>query len=667
MSIQFDTATANELIRTLETADDALRDQSLFRNGAAERAMEDFVGAYGTLFRLAVATEKRDRVRLARVLYELSEAVKQTVVKAREERERLKELADWRTREAEREQRRQTDAFGDSFTAGVDSFFDPRPSEIPVQPPTISASFTAQQRTRRATGAGPGKSSADPAKLRSFVSQSGTSNIDLESQLSLVRRSWSAFGASCSWARVESTTFLAGFQQLLNENRRDVDWIDGVAAAFEAAGGGMLSNAVLDLSVTAVHPMSDADLLAALSALTAEEIAILFQASPSLMRRLEFMDPVEINSWWQGMNPPAGSEDPFSEQQKLLLDGFAVLFGNLEGLPYGARDYANRVALTAAIEDVQLEIEKLKAAGVDVSVLQTQLKALENISFALEPADGGDARFLIALTQDQPPLAAVSIGDLDTATSVAYAIPGMGTDTTGMRGWTSAAQNLHSMLPKGSAVVAWIGYETPPVPTPGNPDFGVLDSKRAIAGGNSLAAALRGLAAVRGGSMPQLDIVAHSYGTTTAAVALTQAGVKVNNFITLGSAGLPDTVTSASQLNADKVYSGHARSKMAIDPDTGDEWAWAGRDFSRDHKVDPMKPEFGGQAFGVDTGGDAGDPVVGHDPLIKGGGGYFSPETESLRNVARVIKGETDDITDYVPLGPTQMQEAQMGLGQHGW
>lgn len=126
------------------------------------------------------------------------------------------------------------------------------------------------------------------------------------------------------------------------------------------------------------------------------------------------------------MNPPAGSEDPFSEQQKLLLDGFAVLFGNLEGIPYGARDYANKVALTAAIEDVQLEIEKLQAAGVDVSVLQTQLAALENISLALEPADDGAARFLIALTQDQPPLAAVSIGNLDTATSVAYAIPGMG-------------------------------------------------------------------------------------------------------------------------------------------------------------------------------------------------------------------------------------------------
>ncbi|TQL40528.1 alpha/beta hydrolase family protein [Leucobacter komagatae] len=667
MPIEFDDAVADKLVKVLEAGDDVLRGQSQFRSGAAERASEGFEGNYGVLFKVAVGTEKQDRVKLARVLYDLAQEIKEAKLKAQEERARLEELASWRVREAEREQRRQTDAFGDSFTAGVDSFFDPRPSEVPVAAPSVSASFSAQQRLRTAARGRPGKSSADPVKLRSFVSQGGASNIDLDTELSSVRNAWSAFTGSCGWVRVGSTSFVAGFQQLLNENRLDVDWIDGVAAAFEAAGGGSLSNTALDLSATAVNPLSDEALLEALSTLSAEEIELLFGAFPVLQRRLEFMDPVAIYEWWQGMNPLEGAEGPFSDQQTLLLEGFAVLFGNLEGLPYGARDYANRAALDAALEEVKAEIARLEALGEKTTVLETQLAALENIKLAAKANTKDAPRFLISLTQDQPPLAAVSIGDLDKATSVAYAIPGMGTDTTGMTGWTNAAQNLYSMLPEGSAVVAWIGYETPPMPSLGDPDFGVLDSKRAIAGGNNLAAALRGLAAVRGGSMPQLDIVAHSYGTTTAAVALTQPGVNVKNFITLGSAGLPDSITKASQLNAEKVYSGHARDRLMIDPDSGDQWAWIGRDFSSDHKVDPMHPAFGGRPFGVDTGGDAGDPVVGHDPLIKNGGGYFSQDTESLRNVVRAIKGETADITEYVPLGPTQMQEAQMGLGQHGW
>ncbi len=114
---------------------------------------------------------------------------------------------------------------------------------------------------------------------------------------------------------------------------------------------------------------------------------------------------------------------------------------------------------------------------------------------------------------------------------------------------------------------------------------------------------------------------------------------------------------------ADKVYSGQARDLGLTDPGTGDKWASKGRDFSSDHHVNPISPGFGSQAFGVDTGGDAGEPVIAHDPLVKGGGGYFSRGTESLKNVARAIKGETGEITEYVPPGPTEYEEAVMRSG----
>nr|WP_237686174.1 alpha/beta hydrolase [Arthrobacter jiangjiafuii] len=302
------------------------------------------------------------------------------------------------------------------------------------------------------------------------------------------------------------------------------------------------------------------------------------------------------------------------------------------------------------------------AVVLEDSLLQEQLDGLHNIQKALQVPDGWATRQLISFTEDNPPLAAVSIGDLDTADSVTYAVPGMGTTSSkDMTGWTKAGQNLHDLLPEGSAVVAWIGYETPPVPGEGNVDFGVLDVNRAVAGGQNLAGALGGLAAVRGETMPQLNIVAHSYGTTTAAVALTQPGIHVDNFITLGSAGLPDSVDSAADLNAGQVYSGHARDKVPfIETESGDQWAWIGRDFSDDHKVNPIEPEFGSHAFGTDTGGGAGRVVTDHSTLMSDDGeeaGYLDIRTESLYNTAWAIQGETELITPYVPLGPTDQQK----------
>ena len=50
--------------------------------------------------------------------------------------------------------------------------------------------------------------------------------------------------------------------------------------------------------------------------------------------------------------------------------------------------------------------------------------------------------------------------------------------------------------------------------------------------------------------------------------------------------------------------------------ESGDQWAWIGRDTSHDHKVNPMDFEFGSHAFGTDTGGDAGRVVTDHSPRM---------------------------------------------------
>jgi pimeloyl-ACP methyl ester carboxylesterase len=492
----------------------------------------------------------------------------------------------------------------------------------------------------------------------------------MSQEVSRMKAAWAGFVGSCSWVRIETATFVGGADRLLTENELDATWIANVASAFEAAGSNSLTNQALNFASTAVSPMSDATLLKALAKMPAEDISAILTASPGLQSQLGLIDPVKINEWWAGLNPPQGASTRFSAQQGLLLTSLPILFGNLEGMPYGARDYANQLALPAEIarfEALEAGIKDQPNISIygppagwlaELEKVQVQLAALRDIRNALKSPATAEPRYLISMTQDQPPLAAVSIGDLDAAASVTYAVPGMGATTIHMTGWAKSSQNLQSILPSGSAVVAWIGYKTPAVPSPFG-DLGVLDLNYAVGGGDKLAAGLGGLAAVRGDSKPDLSIVAHSYGTTTAAVALTHPDVHVENFITVGSAGLPDSLQTASDLNATHVYSGHARSVIPwLEPGQGDQWAWTGTDFSRDHHVNPISPEFESHAFSTDTGGDTGLPVTDHGTSVdENGAGYLDAGTESLRNLMHAIVGEPENMTPYAPKGQTDLQK----------
>jgi hypothetical protein len=688
LAVAFDDDAASSLVRVARDVDGRLRDEGVLRRGAVETALEDFTGGYADLFKEAASIEAEDRGKLAAVLDDLARQVEEAQQKAREESDRQSRLADWREREAERESRRDN-LIGD-ISAGVEGLFDPKPSESPVAPPTISAVFSPRQRNRTSGGGSSnGKSSAVPDHLRTFVAQARASDSGLGQELLQLGNAWVSFTSSCSWVPMGSTSFLGGFDRLLVENGSDANWIEHIADAFAAAGGGSLLDHALDLAATALTPLSHQELLRAFSSLPAKELAAMMTASPAVVSQLQLMNPAEILSWWTGLNPQSGTKTPFSAQQDLLLTKFPVVFGNLEGMPYKARDHANQTALKAAVADVEAQLAQIQALVDETTVgyggmppiaavmrksltdLQMQLDMLRNIQKAQFTPEGWAKRQLISFTQDKPPLAAVAVGDLDTAGSVTYAVPGMGTTTADMTGWTKVAQNLHDQLPEGSAVVAWIGYETPPVPAlENNINVGVLDVNRAVAGGQKLAGALGGLAAVRGESAPQLNIVAHSYGTTTAAVALTQPGIQVDNFITLGSAGLPDSVQNADDLNAGHVYSGHARDKIPGETESGDQWAWTGRENSRDHHVNPIKPEFGSHAFGTDTGGDTGRTVTDHSALIGDDGeqaGYLDKRTESLKNTVWAITGEAEKITPYMPLGPTDLQKALLeGMSNAG-
>ncbi|MDR6691284.1 uncharacterized protein YukE [Microbacterium sp. 1154] len=413
--------------------------------------------------------------------------------------------------------------------------------------------------------------------------------------------------------------------------------------------------------------------LDALAGADAGSVAALLRARPNLAGILAQAEPAAVAPWWSHLD---------AAQKDALIHAAPSIIGNLGGVAYAARDEANRIWLEDQLADARAalaEAEKpptydeivggqaaAEAYAERLDRARSRVEGLENIESSLTPPAGGAPRHLITLTGDSPPLAAISIGDLDTADNITYAVPGMGTTTEGMGNWTRASQNLADLQDqmdpgRTHAVVAWVGYQTPPVPIIEG-GFDVMGTAFAERGADNLARDLSALEVLHPGA--QVNVVAHSYGTTTSSIALTRDDVHVDSYVTLGSAGLPPEIDSATDLHAEAVFSGQAQDVWAVDPAGGDQWAWTGR-LSPLHPVDPVSPGFGSHDFSV-AGGAGLEPVTDHGVLTSSGNGYLDTRTESLRNVVLATTGQGDGVSPYVAPGPTPFQKALIEGLTHG-
>ena len=75
MGIAFDDGAADALITAAYSADEVLRGEGGFLNGAVEQAVQDFNGGYGRLFKDACAIRSDERGKLSGVLAALAEDV----------------------------------------------------------------------------------------------------------------------------------------------------------------------------------------------------------------------------------------------------------------------------------------------------------------------------------------------------------------------------------------------------------------------------------------------------------------------------------------------------------------------------------------------------------------------------------------------------------------
>ncbi|MFK0004120.1 alpha/beta hydrolase [Paenarthrobacter sp. NPDC090522] len=291
---------------------------------------------------------------------------------------------------------------------------------------------------------------------------------------------------------------------------------------------------------------------------------------------------------------------------------------------------------------------------------------------------------MVSFTPDEngKPLVAVAIGDLDTASNVTWNVPGMKTTVAdGLESWTKSAQDLYKVqefagLKSGDirtlAVVSWVGYDSPEAP----PSSEVLSTEQAKAGGAKLAMALDGFSELRtsgsdGIDQPHLNVVAHSYGTTTASYALISTTHSVDTVTFFGSAGIAwRDVGSAMDLHVAKDADG--RPDVFVTASSEDHVAPFGIIGSglrgREGRLDPLNSWFGGKNFSSEGGYDPDTGEVywrttGHDAngwAVKGSGntlfaatrdhGYLDPSTESAHNIALASTGKGDQIKKLIPL-----------------
>ena len=201
-------------------------------------------------------------------------------------------------------------------------------------------------------------------------------------------------------------------------------------------------------------------------------------------------------------------------------------------------------------------------------------------------AFGGDGR------------AAVAIGNPDTADNTAVCVPGLSQKVSNYIG-SSDEPNLYNQMHSSDpthtqSVVTWMGYNAPGLTN-------VASEGSAVSGGTLLAAAVGGLQTTHQGGPGQITVIAHSYGSTTAADACVLNGMRPSNLVLIGSPGAGHAHTAADLgLPPGHVYVGSAsQDPVTHIPDN----------YDNPLGTDPANTSFGATRFhteSVDRGDDWG-------------------------------------------------------------
>ena len=383
----------------------------------------------------------------------------------------------------------------------------------------------------------------------------------------------------------------------------------------------------------------------------------------------ESWSPSEVSAWWAALT---------DEERQACIERDPLKYGNLDGIDMASRDKANRLALygredadgnhvpgTGLLDEAQAKFDEAKRvyeknmfngalSWDEISDLasayfraERDLEDLQKIDEHLrtkQASDGTPLSLLALDTSGEQVKAAVAVGDVDHAQHVANFTPGMGTNVRdSLDNYVDVADRMRDntevvaegIKKKDVAVVAWLDYDAP-TDVAKTFDPSVASTDKAHAGAGRLAGFLTGVRSWRdeqGGSL-HLTSVSHSYGSTTAGLAMLQVGEGVvDDHIYLASPGSGADSVGALGVDPSHVWVSAVPEGDAVQG-MGPDWS----DFARD----PQELE-GIQHLSGDATGAQG--YVSTNPgKYDNHSSYFAPPKPGERNkvfddVCRVVVG----------------------------
>lgn len=373
--------------------------------------------------------------------------------------------------------------------------------------------------------------------------------------------------------------------------------------------------------------------------------------------------PEEVSVWWALLS---------ESEREALINKDPEKYGNLNGIDMASRARANELALnghldaagnripgTGLIEKTQneldelnQEIERLRENGQEVSSyllgkqekLQNRLADLNAISEQLGSNAGATLLVLEPGRLGENVRAAIAIGDVDNAQHVATFVPGMGSNFRDngrlnvefAKNLQWAAENFGGAEVGSVATIAWIGYEAPPdIVKTWDPTVMLIDN--AEAGAEKLNGFVTGIHSWRSerGLDVHQSIIPHSYGSTTAGIAMRDIGEGVvDELVYTGSPGAG--VSSVGTLGVDPDHTWvsatpHLDPVRGIGPDST---------FGRN----PEHLEGIGHLSGDTSGGEGYKHGIWHRPDGNHSSYFHKPETAdkhnyALEDIGKVITG----------------------------
>ncbi|GGF05534.1 alpha/beta hydrolase [Mycetocola zhadangensis] len=419
----------------------------------------------------------------------------------------------------------------------------------------------------------------------------------------------------------------------------------GAALALVATGVGLLANqhATHVPSITAAQASVSRPSLSVIGSLSGEAFAATFRGNlDGAVNALLAITPSQVGAIWRDL---PGSF------RSTLVESEPEVIGNLAGVTYADRSAANESRLPELQRQAQTDLAQAvlrsRTAGADAqaellaALAKERVEAVDILTERYESGRGRDRdvpQYLIELdtTVVGPPLAAVAVGDLDEAKFASFFVPGMNSSVLELPDYLRGVERMQEAS-DDSAAVLWLGYQSPgPVDT--------VSTDHAGAGSVRFASALAGYDAVRdtASSAAEVTVIGHSYGSTTAALALATDDYDVSSFVMIGSAGVPSELAITDlHVRQDRVYVSQASDDALADSGR----FWSGR-------ADPADPAWGAQRFGSD-GRTLADGTILAAVRAHGAVGashdtdhdkYLGAETESLYDIRKIITGQSREI-----------------------